>query len=214
MSRSILFGGTGPDVRQNRGTRLIRPRVGAVAAIVAGSLMVVHELWDARAPGIQADVVSSALHTAWIASLFLAYAGVGAMQRSSFGRLGRFATVLALIGTGGIAVLAVFETISRAISPESSGEDPHVIFLVLIFGSMGCYIVGGLLFAWATMRARVLPWWVGVLLMGTMLCKGFASAVIPFTLASMGAAFVCMGIAALTVLHSERSGLSDRSSEE
>lgn len=209
MSRNILFGGKAADVSQAQGPRGRRPRVGAVAAIVGGSLMVVHELWDARKPGIQADVVSSALHTTWIVSLFVAYAGLGMMQRSSFGRLGRVATVLALIGTGGIAVLAVFETVSRAISPQSSGgDDPFVVFLVLILASMGFYIVGGLLFAWATMRARVLPWSVGVLLIVTMLLKMFASGLIPGTLALMGAAFIWMGISALAVLRSQPARVS------
>jgi hypothetical protein len=188
--------------------------VGAAAAIVGGSVMVVHELWDAREPGIQADVASSAIHTIWIALLFVAYAGLGVMQRASFGRVGRVATVLALIGTGGIAVLAVFETITRAVAPQGSGgDDPMVFFLILLFASMGCYIVGGLLFAWATMRARVLPWSVGLLLMVDMLLKMFASGLIPATLALMGAAFIWMGINAWRVLRSEPAAVSLGSAE-
>ena len=209
MSRNIMFRGTRADVSQDQGPRWVRPRVGAVAAIVGGSVMVVHQLWDDREAGIQADVVSSALHTTWIASLFVAYAGLGVMQRSSFGWLGRVATVLALIGTGGIAVLAVFETISRAVTPQGSGgDDPSVVFLVLIFASMGCYIIGGLLFAWATMRGRVLSWSVGVLLIVTELLKMFASGLIPVTLALMGAAFIWMGINAVVVLRSQPARVS------
>jgi hypothetical protein len=177
--------------------------------MVGGSVMVLHELWDAREPGIQMDVVSSTLHTIWIASLFVAYAGLGVMQGSSFGRLGRVGTVLALVGTGGIAVLSVFETIDRAVSTQGSGDDPHVVYLVLIFASLGCYIVGGLLFALATMRARVLPWSAGAALIVAMLLKMFASGLVPATLALAGAAFIWMGICALTVLRSQRSGLSN-----
>jgi hypothetical protein len=205
MSRRVLSLGGGADFSKDRDFRWVLPRVGALAAIVAGGVMVLHELWDAREPGIQEDVLSSALHAIWIASLVVAYAGLGTMQRSSFGRLGRIGTVLAVAGSGGIAVLAVFETFFRAVSPLGSGDDPPVVFLVLIFALMGCYIAGGLLFAWATMRARVLPWPAGAALIVAMLLKMFASGLIPFTLALAGAAFIALGISALTVLRSQRS---------
>ena len=157
MGRRLLSPSRSVDHDQGRGFRRVLPRVGAVAAIVGGSVMVVHQVWDAREPGIEVGVVSSALHTTWVTLLFVAFAGLGALQRSAFGRLGRIGTVLAVAGSGGIAVLALFETFFRAVSPQSSGDDPPVVFLVLIFALMGCYIAGGLLFAWATMRARVLP---------------------------------------------------------
>jgi hypothetical protein len=76
MSRNILFRAERADISQDKGSRWVLPWVGAVAAIVGGGVMIVHELWDAREPGIQADVVSSALHTIWIAALFLAFAGL------------------------------------------------------------------------------------------------------------------------------------------
>ena len=143
MGRRLLSPSRSVDHDQGRGFRRFLPRVGAVAAIVAGSVMVVHQVWDDREPGIEVGVVSSALHTTWVTLLFVAFAGLGALQRSAFGRLGRIGTVLAVAGSGGIAVLAVFETFSRAVSPQSSGDDPPVVFLVLIFALMGCYIAGG-----------------------------------------------------------------------
>ena len=108
-------------------------------------------------------------------------------------------------------MLAVVETFSRAFSPQGLGDDPPVVFLVIIFAAMGCYIAGGLLFAWATMRARVLHWSAGAALIVAMLLKMFASGLLPFTLALMGAAFIWMGISALAVLRSQRSGLSSES---
>jgi len=51
-------------------------QVGAVAAIVGGSVMIVHELWDAREEGLEVGVVSSALHTTWVTLLFVAFAGL------------------------------------------------------------------------------------------------------------------------------------------
>jgi hypothetical protein len=213
MGRSLLSPSGSVGHGQGWGFRRVLPRVGAVAAIVGGSVMIVHEVWDARGEGLEVGVVSSALHTTSMTLLFVAFAGLGALQRSAFGRVGRVGTVLALAGSGGIAVLAVVETFSRAVSPEGLGDDPHVVFLVIIFASMGCYIVGGLLFAWATMRARVLPWSAGAALIVAMLLKMFASGLLPFTLALAGAAFIWLGISALTALRSQRSQRSGLSSE-
>ena len=64
------------------------------------------------------------------------------------------------------------------------------------------------LFAWATMRGRVLSWSVGVLLIVTELLKMFASGLIPVTLALMGAAFIWMGINAVVVLRSQPARVS------
>ena len=48
----------------------------------------------------------SALHTTWVALMFVAAIfGLAALQRPYFGRLGRIATVVALVGTGGLAIL-------------------------------------------------------------------------------------------------------------
>ena len=98
MGRNLLSPGRSVDSRQGRGFRRVLPRVGAVAAIVGGSVMVVHQVWDDREPGIEVGVVSSALHTTWVTLLFVAFAGLGALQRSAFGRLGRVGTVLAVGG--------------------------------------------------------------------------------------------------------------------
>jgi hypothetical protein len=41
-------------------------RTAGVAAILAGLVMVVHEWWDDRVPGVQEGVVPSALHATWV----------------------------------------------------------------------------------------------------------------------------------------------------
>src|SRR6476469_2928062 len=104
MGRNPLSPSRSVGQRQGQGFRRVLPRVGAVAAIVGGSVMIVHELWDAREEGLEVGVVSSALHTTWVTLLFVAFAGLGALQRSAFGRLGRIGTGLALAGSGGIAM--------------------------------------------------------------------------------------------------------------
>ena len=52
-------------------------------------------------------------------------------------------------------------------------------------------------------------WSAGAALIVAMLLKMFASGLVPATLALAGAAFIWMGISALTVLRSQRSGLSN-----
>lgn len=173
-------------------------RAGGVAAILGGLVMAVHEVWDARIPGIQeGSVAFSALHTTWVALMFVAILGLAALQRPYFGRLGRIATVVALVGTGGLAILALIETLSFVGSPTQSTGDPALPVLVLMFAVFACYVAGLLLFGVATFRARVLPRSAGGLLVVTVLLKMFASDIVPGTLALLGAAFVWLGVVVL-----------------
>ena len=64
MGRNPLSPSKSVGQGQGQGFRRVLPRVGAVAAIVGGSVMVVHEVWDAREPGIEVGVVSSELSPA------------------------------------------------------------------------------------------------------------------------------------------------------
>lgn len=173
-------------------------RLGGVASVLGGLVMVVHEVWDARIPGIQeGSVLFSALHTIWVALMFVAILGLATLQRPAFGRFGRIATVVALVGTGGLTVLALIETIGLLGSTSESTDDPALPVLVLIFAVFGCYIAGLLLFGAATFKARVLPRSAGALLVVSVLLKMFASDVLPGTLALLGAAFVWLGVVML-----------------
>lgn len=173
-------------------------QAGGVAAILGGLVMAVHEVWDARIPGIQeGSAVFSALHTTWVALMFVAILGLAALQRPYFGRLGRIATWVALLGTGALVIFSLLETFSLMGSQPKSTGDPALPVLVLMFAVFGCYVAGLLLFGVATFRARVLPRSAGGLLVVTVLLKMFASDMLPGTLALLGAAFVWLGVAGL-----------------
>lgn len=172
-------------------------RAGCVAAILSGLVMAVHEVWDDRIPGIQVGVVPSALHTTWVAMLFVAILVLGALQRPYFGRLGRIATVVALVGTGALVIFALIETFSFVGSPTKSTGDPALPVLVLMLAVIACYVAGLLLFGVATFRARVLPRSAGGLLVAAVLLKMFAPDTVPGTLALLGAAVAWMGVVGL-----------------
>jgi hypothetical protein len=168
-----------------------------VAAVLAGLVMGVHEWWDDRVPGIQEGVVPSALHSTWVALMFVGFLGLSALQWDSFGRFGRLASRLAVVGSGLLFVLALNETWGFARSNGAPLGDPPLPMLVFMFAVFGCYIAGLLLFPLATIIAGVLPRAAGVFLLVSVLLKIFASGVLPGTLALMGAAFATMGLTAL-----------------
>lgn len=181
-------------------------RTGAVAAVLAGVVMGVHEWWDDRVPGIQEGVVPSALHATWVGLMFVGFLGLGALQRPAFGRFGRVASAVAVVGTGSLFVLALNETWGFVRSHGVAQPDPPVPLLVLMFAVIGCYVAGLVLFSLATARAGVLPRAVGVFLLVSVALKIFASGVLPGTLALMGVAFATMGVAALAVRSARAAG--------
>lgn len=187
----------------NTSTGLVR--TGAGAAILAGMVMGVHEWWDDRVPGIQVGVVPSALHSTWVGLMFIGFLGLSALQRKAFGRFGRLASGLAVVGSGSLFVLALIETWGFVRSDGAPQEDPPLPVLVVLFAVFGCYVAGLLLFALATIRAGVLPRAAGVFLMVSVLLKMFASEVLPGTLALLGAAFATMGLTALRAVRSARA---------
>ncbi len=186
-----------------RSTGLVR--AGGVAAVLAGVVMGVHEWWDDRVPGIQEGVVPSALHSTWVGLMFVGFVGLSALQRHAFGRFGRIASGVAVVGAGSLFVLALNETWGFARSDGSPPADPSLPMLVLMFAVFGCYVTGLLLFSLATIRAGVLPRAAGIFLLVSVLLKLFASGVLPGTLALMGAAFATTGLTALRAVRSQRT---------
>ena len=175
-------------------------RTGGVAAVIAGAVMGVHEWWDDRVPGIQEGVVPSALHSTWVGLMFVAFLGFSALQWHAFGRFGRLASGLAVVGSGCLFVLTLNETWGFVHAQGAPQGDPPLLMLVVIFAVIGCYVAGLLLFSLATIRAGLLPRAAGVFLLVSVLLKLFASGVLPGTLALMGAAFATMGVTALRVV--------------
>jgi hypothetical protein len=176
--------------------------VGGGAAVACGIVMGVHEWWDDRVPGVQEGVVPSALHTTWVGLMCVGFLGMAVLQRPSFGRFGRISSVIAVVGSGSLFLLALRETAGFIHPSKAAQADPPVPLLLLIVAVFGCYVAGLLLFSIATIQARVLPRAAGAFLLVAVLLKLFASSVLPGTLALMGLAFATLGV---TALHAARS---------
>jgi hypothetical protein len=169
-------------------------RVGLVGSVVCGVLTTVHEVWEDTLPGIQAGAGWSLLHTAWLASMLVAFLGITAVQRRGLDRFGRIATGIALVGTGAQTVAAAIEAVTL-IGTTPSGADPALPILVAILGVFGLYVLGMILFSVATIRARVLPRSAGLVLLVAVLLKMFASGAVLGTLALLGLAVTWVGVA-------------------
>jgi hypothetical protein len=186
-------------------------RTGGVSAVLAGVVMGVHQWWDDRVPGIHEGVVPSALHSTWVGLLCVGFLGLSALQWHAFGRFGRVASGLAVVGSGSLFVLASNETWGFVRSAGASHGDPPLPVLIFIFAVFGCYVAGLLLFSLATAWVGVLPRAAGGFLLVSVLLKLFASGVLPGTLALMGAAVATLGLSALWAVRSPRTGRAERS---
>lgn len=181
--------------------------IGGISAVACGLVMGVHEWWDDRVPGVQEGIVPSALHATWVGLMCVGFLGMAAVQRPAFGRFGRVSSVVAVVGSGSLFVLALRETWGFMHSPKAAQADPPVALLVVIFAVFGCYVAGLLLFSIATIHARVLPRPAGAFLLVAVLLKMFASSILPGTLALMGVAFAVLGVTTLHVAHGGRDSV-------
>lgn len=187
--------------------------VGGVAAVASGLVMGVHEWWDDRVPGVQEGVVPSALHATWVGLMCIGFVGMAALQRPAFGRFGRVSSVVAVVGSGLLFLLALREAWGFSHSPKAAQADPPVPLLVLIFAVFGCYVAGLILFPLATIHARVLPRPAGAFLLVAVLLKIFASGVLPGTLALMGVALATLGVTSLHLALGGPDGLPTQATE-
>jgi hypothetical protein len=80
-------------------------------------------------------------------------AGLHALQRGRYGRLGATGSLITFIGYALIVVVA-------AVTILVGGE---ALFAVRLIGALAV-LIGSVLLGAMTLRARVLPWWCGVLL--------------------------------------------------
>lgn len=140
-------------------------RLGAVSAVLGGTLLIVTHFVDplAGSPRPETGVVGLALALAYTAHLPLfavAVVGLHLYQSERAGRFGLLSTVVALVGViamAGPAWNGLFvDPVLRAEAPALAEQD----FALTMTGgivSLGLYALGLLLFAVATWRAAVLP---------------------------------------------------------
>jgi len=162
-------------------------RVGGVAGIVAGALMVAHQVADMVIGGRTTDGPRALLHTAWLSALFLTVWGVRALQRPVRDRAAEVLLRIALAGLGAMVVGSAVEAVSLFVGAESESGDPPLPVLVVLIALVALLVVGLLSFAVAVLRAGVLPRSVGLVLLAGVLVKMFAPDPVP-ALAILGLA--------------------------
>src|SRR3712207_7624490 len=107
--------------------------------------------------GSLSDYLIEGAHAVAEAGMVVALLGLRARQAPAYGRLGMAGFVLALLGSALLCVI----TVIAIISGDALGE--AVLGTIFISGVLG-WLVGFPLLGIATLRARVLPRWCGVLL--------------------------------------------------
>ncbi len=164
-------------------------RLGGVAGVVGGALMVAHQIADIVIGGRTSDGPRALLHTAWLSALFLTVWGVRALQRPANDRVADFLLRVALVGLGAMVVGSSVEAVALFVGAESGSgsDDPPVAVIVVLIALLALLVVGMLSFAIAVLRAGVLPRSVGLLLLGGVLVKMLAPEAVP-SLAILGLA--------------------------
>ncbi len=117
--------------------------------------------------------------------------GLRARQAPAYGRLGTAGFVLALLGSALLCVI----TVTAIISGDALGE--AVLGTIFISGVLG-WLVGFPLLGIATVRARVLPRWVGVLLIAYFPLFGFLLSSYGWGGIALGLLWLALGYALLS----------------
>ncbi len=99
------------------------------------------------------DYLLEAVFVVALAGTLVAIAGLHALQRGRYGRLGAAGSLTAFVGYALLFVAATATTLAGR-------ETLDAVFPLGVLA----VLVGSVLLGAATLRARVLPWWCGVLL--------------------------------------------------
>jgi hypothetical protein len=175
-------------------------RLGGLAGLVAGALMVAHQVADAVIGGRTSDGPRALLHSAWLAALFLLVRGVRVLQRPAAHRVTEILLRIALTGIGAMTVGATVEAV-RLLTGSNPEADPPMPILVVLIGLVVLLVVGLLAFAVAVLRGGVLPRSAGLLVLAGVLTKMLAPEQVP-SLAIFGLTVAWLGVAVLRRLRS------------
>jgi hypothetical protein len=173
-------------------TNLIRWN--ALAALASGVLWVIGGILTLAYPQAPPDMLGTRLpnylgtfvFSAAYLGVLGAFIGLRARQVDSYGNLGEAGFYLAFVG----AALLMVAQASSAIFAENGTllgwllDDPGYGFMVAI----NLHLAGLVVLGVATLRARVLPRWCGLALIGVVVVSIFGAIV------SVGLAFVAVGL--------------------
>jgi hypothetical protein len=145
---------------------------GGIAGVAAAALLILSAILYLLSPVQRTyDSATSYLYlgvtlAAYIA-VIVAVLGIHAFHSGSprYGRLGATGTVLTIAGYAIIAVMTVISMVQG-----------YASFLTVRLAGGGVLLVGSVLLGVIILRARLLPWWCGVLLIVTFPLGHFANA--------------------------------------
>jgi hypothetical protein len=131
---------------------------GGLAGVVAGVLFALTGVFILIAPPQRvfssfSDYLIEIILFLAFAGTLVAIAGLHALQSGRYGRLGAAGSLITFIGYALIVVVT-------AVSTLAGGEALHY---VRVIGGLAV-LIGSMLLGAMTLRARILPWWCGVLL--------------------------------------------------
>jgi hypothetical protein len=146
---------------------------GGIAGVAAAAMFILSAVVNQVSPvqrtyDSAASYLYLAVALAGYIGVIVAVLGIHALHSASprYGRLGTAGTVLTLVG---YAITAVTTVISMA--------QGHASLLTIRLGGAGVLLIGSALLGIVILRARLLPWWCGVLLIVTFPLGHFANAI-------------------------------------
>jgi hypothetical protein len=173
-------------------------KVGGTAAVLAGLLIVGQEVWDLITGPIGEGPGESAVHSTWVLMLVFGLVGMYLRQQREVGIFGQIATLVALLGTVTLFGTALLEVL---VAPGGDQDEVYLgsvpVWMVVIFPSLALYVVGLLLFAVATWRARVLPRPAAAALALGLLAALTLKPFVPGVMVVFGIAWIWLGVATL-----------------
>jgi len=146
---------------------------GGIAGVVAAALLILSAILYQLHPvqrtyDSAASYVYVGLGLAAYIAVIVAVLGIHALHTGTprYGRLGTTGTVLTIAGYAIIAVMTVISMVQG-----------HASFLMVRLAGAGVLLVGSALLGVIILRARLLPWWCGLLLIVAFPLGHFANAI-------------------------------------
>jgi len=146
---------------------------GGIAGVVAAALLILSAILYQLHPvqrtyDSAASYVYVGLGLAAYIAVIVAVLGIHALHSGTprYGRLGTTGTVLTIAGYAIIAVMTVISMVQG-----------HASFLMVRLAGAGVVLVGSALLGVIILRARLLPWWCGLLLIVAFPLGHFANAI-------------------------------------
>jgi hypothetical protein len=144
-------------------------RWGGLAAILASLMYVVEVTIDLLTPGqpdghLATDYVYEAAWGAAFALLVLTLLALRALHKGTYGRLGTTAFFVTVIGHGLMVIKSSSIVMTGVLSGFQAVQEAHWFWDAIFLPAIVLSIVGTVLLGIATLRANVLPRWLGAAL--------------------------------------------------